>query len=65
MDNGQGVGDERKWCIKLQGKLMNGMSDAELKAGTATHMMCYFDRIKVEFADNAYETIEWVKSSDK
>lgn len=28
-------------------------------------MLGYFDRIKVEFADDAYETIEWVKSSDK
>ena len=65
VDNGEAGASERKWGLKLQGKLMNGMTDAELKAGAATHMMCYFDCIKVEFDDNAYETIEWVKSSDK
>lgn len=65
VDSGDRESNERKWSLKLQGKLMNGMTDDELKAGAASHMMGYFDRIKVEFADNAYEAIEWVKSSDK
>ena len=56
---------ERKWSLKLQGKLMNGMSDTELKHGATTHMMSYFDAIKIEFAEKSYETIEWAKSTDK
>ena len=64
-DSGDTGSDERKWTLKLQGKLMNGMSQEELEAGATTHLTSYFERIKIEFADDTYETVEWVKSTDK
>ena len=54
VDKGQ---DE--WNFKLSGKLLDGQDQPR------AHMLAYFDQVKIEFKDDLYEPVNWLKMNEK
>jgi hypothetical protein len=42
--------------------LFNGLSEEEILSGGGRRFLELFEKVKVEFPDNEYPTVDWVKA---
>ena len=57
-------GEEPSWSLKLEGRIQNGMNDAQLLSDKSSNFrfLSFFERVKIEFPENHYSTVNWVKA---
>ena len=51
-----------QWAFKIEGKLDSEMKDHELLQTSNYRFLSYFERIKIDFSNNQYDSINWAKA---
>ena len=57
-----GATKDDQWTFKIEGKLDSEMKDHELLQTSNYRFLSYFERIKMGFSNNEYDSINWVKA---
>ena len=57
-----GNSKEGQWSFKIEGKLDTDMKDQDILQSSSYRFLSYFERIKIDFSNNEYNSINWNKA---